>query len=161
MEMLFQLVIFTTLMLLGLIFGRRAERKHYRSIIERENQLHHILMTSTKIPPPQLSQTQLVMGSVVVGSDYFKQFIAWLRGIFGGKVSAYDSLLDRARREAVLRMKAQAQAAGANIVCNVKFTTTSIAKDSSSSSMVEMFAFGTAGVLPPQVAVAPSAQVDG
>ena len=86
--------------------------------------------------------------SVVVASDYFKQFMAWLRSIFGGKVSAYDSLLDRARREAVLRMKAQAAQAGANIVFNVKFTTSSIAKDSSNSSMVEVLAFGTAGVLP-------------
>lgn len=148
MDMIFQLVVFTILMILGLVFGRRAERKHYQSIIERENQLHYILLTSTKTAPKELTQTQLVIGSVVVASDYFKQFMAWLRSIFGGEVSAYDSLLDRARREAVLRMKAQAAQAGANIVFNVKFTTSSIAKDSSNSSMVEVVAFGTAGVLP-------------
>ena len=47
MDMIFQLVVFTVLMILGLVFGRRAERKHYQSIIERENQLHYILLTST------------------------------------------------------------------------------------------------------------------
>ncbi len=149
MDMILQLVIFTILMTLGFIFGRRAERKHYRSIIERESQLQHVLLTSAKTPPEQLTQAHLVMGSVVVASDYFKRFVAWLRSIFGGNMSAYDSLLDRARREAVLRMKAQAHSTGANIVCNVKFTTASIVKDSSNSAMVEVMAFGTAGYLPP------------
>ena len=89
------------------------------------------------------------MGSVVVASDYFKQFVAWLRSLFGGHVASFESLLDRARREAVLRMKENAQKQGANIICNVKFTTASINKDASSSSTVEAMAFGTAGYLPP------------
>ena len=149
MDVLLQLISFVGLMLLGLIFGRRAERKHYQSILEREETLRHILLTSVKQPPAELHNAQLVMGSVVVASDYFKQFVAWLRSLFGGQVSSFESLLDRARREAILRMKENAQKQGANIICNVKFTTASINKDASNSSTVEAMAFGTAGYLPP------------
>ena len=44
----------------------------------------------------------------MVSVDYFKRFLAGLRMIFGGRVSSYESLLDRARREALLRMRLQA-----------------------------------------------------
>ncbi|MFZ1416906.1 MAG: heavy metal-binding domain-containing protein [Burkholderiaceae bacterium] len=149
MDALIKLIIFVSMMLLGFFFGRRAERKHYQSILAREEALRHILLTSVKEPPAELQNAQLVMGSVVVASDYFKQFVAWLRSLFGGHVTSFESLLDRARREAILRMKENTQKQGANIICNVKFTTASINKDASSSSTVEAMAFGTAGYLPP------------
>ena len=152
MDLLFQFIIFICLMGLGFFFGRRAERKHYQSIIAREEALRHILITSVKETPPNMTEAQLVMGSVVIASDYFKQFVAWLRSIFGGHLSSYESLLDRARREAILRMKEQAQKQGANIICNVKFTTASINKDASNSSTIEAMAFGTAGRMPAQSA---------
>ena len=47
-------------------------------------------------------------------------------------------------------MKENAQKQGANVICNVKFTTVSINKDDSNSSTVEAMAFGTAGYLPPE-----------
>ncbi|MFT6733724.1 MAG: hypothetical protein ACJAS9_001914 [Polaribacter sp.] len=43
--------------------------------------------------------------------DYFKRFLAGLRNIFGGRVVTYESLVDRARREAILRMKEKCPAA--------------------------------------------------
>lgn len=150
MDALLQIAIFTSLMLLGFFFGRRAERKHYASILAREEALRHILLTSIKQPPEHMHHAQLVMGSVVIASDYFKQFVAWLRSLFGGHVSSFESLLDRARREAILRMKENAQKQGANIICNVKFTTASINKDDSNSSTVEVMAFGTAGYVAPE-----------
>lgn len=150
MDILFQFVTFLCLMLLGFVFGRRAERKHYAQIVQREDALRHILLISTKTPPPELTQAQLVMGNVVIASDYFKQFVAWLRSLFGGQVNSFESLLDRARREAILRMKENVQKQGANVICNVKFTTVSINKDASNSSTVEAMAFGTAGYLPPE-----------
>ena len=150
MDILFQFATFLCLMLLGFVFGRRAERKHYAQIVQREDALRHILLISTNTPPPELTQAQLVMGNVVIASDYFKQFVAWLRSLFGGQVNSFESLLDRARREAILRMKENAQKQGANVICNVKFTTVSINKDASNSSTVEAMAFGTAGYLPPE-----------
>ena len=38
----------------------------------------------------------------------FKRFLANLRRLIGGRVKSYESILDRARREALLRMKTEA-----------------------------------------------------
>ena len=92
MDALIKLIIFVSMMLLGFFFGRRAERKHYQSILAREEALRHILLTSVKEPPAELQNAQLVMGSVVVASDYFKQFVAWvwfLNGTQSGKHASF------------------------------------------------------------------------
>jgi uncharacterized protein YbjQ (UPF0145 family) len=85
---------------------------------------------------------QLVSGSVVISSDYFKTFVAGFRAFFGGRFRGYETLLERARREALLRLKQEAQAAGATLVIGVRFQSTTIA--GSSTPSVEIMAFGTA-----------------
>ena len=68
-----------------------------------------------------------------------------MRAIIGGRVSSYETLIDRARREAILRMKEQAAAKGANYVFNVKMETSSISKGQRDSiGSVEVLAYGTA-----------------
>ena len=109
------------LLLLGFIFGGIAERRHYRSIIERERN-GRVLVFPERLPPPQSPPptTTLVLGSVVISADYFKRFIAVLRMLVGGRLNTYETLLDRARREAILRMREEAEALGATTVFNVK-----------------------------------------
>lgn len=140
------LIIFFTLLALGYGFGRYAETSHYKSIIAREKRLNHIPAIVTKLPPlDKVYRTQLVGGSVVISVDYFKRFIAGLRNIVGGRVTSYESLLDRARREAVLRMKEEAEKLGAEYVFNVKLETSRISQnDRSGLGSVEVFAYGTA-----------------
>jgi uncharacterized protein YbjQ (UPF0145 family) len=87
---------------------------------------------------------------VVVSLDYFKRIIAGLRGIIGGRVKTYEPLLDRARREAVLRMIEDAKARGYDAVVNVRLETSRLAsarKDGQGTAGVEMLAFGTAVTL--------------
>ena len=68
-----------------------------------------------------------------------------MRSIVGGRVSSYESLIDRARREAILRMKEQAATLDANYVFNVKMETSSISKGRRNSiGSVEVLAYGTA-----------------
>ena len=89
----------------------------------------------------------LVTGSTAVSVDYFKRVAATLRNLFGGSVSAYETLLDRARREAVLRMKEEARKLGATLIVNVRIETSSIsgAKGNNKSiACVEVLASGTA-----------------
>jgi len=134
------------LLLIGYIFGRYAEKRHYREIIRRERELQNLPAVATKALPqiPNLD-CALVTGSVVISVDYFKQFLAGLRNIFGGRVTSYETLLDRARREAQLRMKEQARDMGARIICNVKLETSSISKGGRNSiGSVEILAYGTA-----------------
>ena len=64
---------------------------------------------------------------MVVSLDYFKRFAAALRIIFGGRIKAFEPLMDRGRREAILRMKQDAVAAGYDAIINVRLATSRIA----------------------------------
>ena len=135
------------LLVVGYGFGRYAELQHFKSIRKREKLLQSIPAIATKIPDPSLRprHIQLVTGNVVISVDYFKRFIAGLRNLVGGRVTSYETLLDRARREAILRMKEKARALGANLIFNVKFETASIYKGSKNQiGAVEVYAYGTA-----------------
>ncbi|MDH3688227.1 MAG: YbjQ family protein [Gammaproteobacteria bacterium] len=141
------LIVFVVLLALGYVFGQSVERRHYRSILRREQELQDVLTFSAKLPPQDLKVegTNLVSGNVVVSVDYFKRFVAGLRALVGGRMRTYETLLDRARREAVLRMKQQARQFGADMIFNVKLETASISKGAKDSiGSVEVYAYGTA-----------------
>ena len=104
---------------------------------------------TVKSIPAQLTQckTFLVSGNVVVSIDFFKKFVAGLKSLVGGRLTSYESLLDRARREAILRMKESAIRNGGKLIVNVRIETASISKHSSnrySIGSVEVVAYGTA-----------------
>ncbi len=144
---MFDLIVFLVLLGLGYGFGRVAEQRHYKSIIARESDLNRIPAIALRLPPPSLvpQRTQLVTGSVVISIDYFKRIAAGLRGLVGGRMRSYETLLDRARREAVLRMKEQADGLGAKMVFNIKLETASIHKGRKNKiGSVEVLAYGTA-----------------
>ncbi|OQX34770.1 MAG: hypothetical protein B0D96_08575 [Candidatus Sedimenticola endophacoides] len=143
---MFELIIFLVLLTLGYGFGRYAEKRHYRSLIEREQKLSSLPAVASRFPPMRGAYRQvLVNGNVVISVDYFKRFLAVLRNLFGGRVTAYESLMDRARREAILRMKEQAEGMGARYVFNLKLETASISKGRRDTvGSVEVLAYGTA-----------------
>jgi uncharacterized protein YbjQ (UPF0145 family) len=143
----FELVLGATLALVGLVVGRIIERRHYASIRRREQQAADILVFAVRFPPPSLvaPAMSLVSGSAVIADDYFKSLVASLHNLFGGRMRSYESLLDRARREAVLRMKAQARRAGAGMIVNVKMQTFAVpGRRPGSTRAVEVLAYGTA-----------------
>jgi len=81
----------------------------------------------------------------VISADYFKNFVAGLRKLIGGRLRSYETLLDRGRREAILRMKMDARRRGANRVFNVRFETASISKgERDRLSSVEILVYGSA-----------------
>lgn len=144
---MFDLLSFFVLLALGYGFGRFAEQRHFRSIIAREKLLSDLPAIASKFPPAGLPPpaTHLVCGSVVVSADYFKRLLARLRNVIGGRVKSYESLLDRARREAILRMKEEAEKLGATMVFNIKLETASISKGRKKTvGAVEVLAYGTA-----------------
>lgn len=132
------------LLLLGLVVGRLLEKRHYASIRQRERQLAGVLVFSTRWPPEVTAsqRTTLVAGSVVISSDHFKTFVAGLRNIFGGHVRSYETLMERARREAVLRLKEEAHRQGARMVIGLRFETTQIS--GRATPCMEVLAYGTA-----------------
>lgn len=138
------------LLITGYLWGTRAEKKHYQRIIAREKNATDIIIITSKYAPDDIrGGGEVVTGNVVIASDYFKRFVAWLIGIFGGRLNVYESLLDRARREAILRMKDEARAQGANLIVNVKFETATLNDiQKRQSAMVEVLAYGTAVKMP-------------
>ncbi|MDH5473173.1 MAG: YbjQ family protein [Gammaproteobacteria bacterium] len=144
---MYDLIIFITLLALGYFFGRAAEKRHYKSIITREQMLKDIIAVNSRVPPMDQGplSSALVSGNVVVSVDYFKRFLAGLRALVGGRVVSYESLLDRARREAILRMKQQARELNAIMVFNTKLETASISKNARGAiGSIEVVAYGTA-----------------
>jgi uncharacterized protein YbjQ (UPF0145 family) len=134
------------IIVVALISGSVLERNHYRSIDRREHQLGHIALLNGRHYPDDrpVVKAEFVEGAVVISYDYFKRFLAGLRQIFGGEVKAYVSLLDRGRREALLRMKAQCP--DADLIVNFRIETSSVSKGRSKRSIgsVEVIAYGTA-----------------
>lgn len=143
----FDLFLLLVLLGVGYVFGRIAEKRHYRSIYAREKSLADVLLFAAKRPPPETTaaDTVLVSGSVVISSDYFKWFVAGLRKLFGGRFRVYEILLDRARREAVLRLKQQTRDLGGNMIFNVKFESFNVTMGARGGiAAVEVLAYGTA-----------------
>ena len=140
-----QLILFVVLVLLGYFFGSRAERKHLQSIREREETFRQLptVMLKKPLDPEAIEAYRLVNGSAVIAIDYFKKFVASLINLFGGSMISYESLVDRARREAILRMK---EAAGdASEIINVRIETSAISKSAQQNiGAVEVLAYGTA-----------------
>lgn len=133
------------LLLLGWTVGKTTERRHFRSLDRREQELAHMLVTDIRSFPGGLVPERggaIVMGDAAIATDYLKSFLAKLRNIFGGEVRSYQSLLTRGRREAMLRMMEQAHQMGYDAVCNVRLGTAIIGR------MVEVFSTGTAYLRP-------------
>lgn len=142
------LLLFLFLLCLGYGAGSWAERRHYASIKKREALLLKmpIVTGDAAFTPEQVESGTLVTGSVVVSIDYFKRLLAILRNIFGGPVKSYESLVDRARREAILRMKEKAVEHGGEIIVNMRLETAAIGRSANSKRQigsVEAIAYGT------------------
>jgi len=137
------------LLLLTYFIGRHLESNHYKSIREREAATKDMVAINFPRFPfdVEIERAGMVMGSVVVSHDHFKRFLAQLRIIVGGRIKSYEPLLDRARREAVLRMKEQALARGHNTVVNIRLETSRLAnsrRGGKGTAGLEMLAYGTA-----------------
>ena len=131
----------------GFVVGGILESRHFSSIRRREAQFARY----PAVPTPWLDasrevvSTQLVSASVVVSLDYFKRILASFRNIFGGRVRAYESLLDRAKREAILRLKERNPES--NIIVNLRIATSRISQTQGRKKglgAVEVLAVGTA-----------------
>ena len=79
---------------------------------------------------------------VVVAVDYFKIFLSGFRLFFGGELKSYATLLERARREAVLRLRESVP--DADCFINLRFESTDIGGKARGAPNVEMLAYATA-----------------
>ncbi len=145
-QMLFNYAPLLVLFVVGWFFGARHERQHLARLKIAELELRHIIVSTERFYQPKMNpdtQGELVLGSVVIAQDYFKMIIARVLSLFGKNLTTYETLLDRARREAIVRMRIQAQAAGYNHIYGLRLEVSNI---NQLGSMVEAIAYGTAVV---------------
>jgi uncharacterized protein YbjQ (UPF0145 family) len=149
MEGLISLGSFVFFITLAFFVGTAVEKAHYKEIEEKEADLLALPVTTYDHvdEPGEVQDVKLIYGSVVISLDYFKKFLAGLRSFFGGRVTAYETLLDRGRREAILRMKQKARAEGFTMIINARFGTANIGQATSQKGTLgcfEVIAYGTA-----------------
>ncbi len=142
-----KLIIAVLLTMVGFVVGRILEAKHYKSIKASEKELLYLPILNINkdtLDDNEIDKTQMVYGSVVISIDYFKRFLAGLRKIFGGEISSYETLIDRARREAILRMKEMAASMQADVITNMRVETSIIGKRANKGGVgsVELLAYG-------------------
>jgi len=151
MESLVGLSLTILLILIGYVFGKGRERAHFRSLVRREAESTDFPVDNLKRPPADLrfKDAFLCTGSVVVASDYFKSFGAMLKSLIGGRLRTLETLLERGRREAILRMKAEARRRGADMVINTRIETATIGRGEGKGGLVstEVIAYGTGLVI--------------
>jgi uncharacterized protein YbjQ (UPF0145 family) len=128
--LLIPLAIFGGMICLGLFVGGTIERNHFKNLDARDAQTSHIIVTQLKsFPNADFAVDRpptILISEVVISSDYLKSFLGGLRNIFGGEVKSFQTLLERARREALLRIKEESIQLGYDAICNVRMETADI-----------------------------------
>ena len=121
----------------GWLAGHLAETRHERSLAEREEALKDIEVTDMRNPPGFADADgpcTLVSGEAVVASDTFKSWVFGFKNILGGESKSFVRLFERARREALVRMKTLARELGCNAVCNVRYDSADIGGNAASGN---------------------------
>ena len=127
--------------------GKIIEMAHFRSIQRREAACEHrpTLTAREWDNAFEVEYAELTTGSVVVSVDYFKRFVAGLYNLVGGRVRSYESVLDRGRREAILRMKESRP--DADLFVNMRLETSILASTTPKGQYLggmEVISYGTA-----------------
>ncbi len=146
--MIMEIIVFIVFVGIAYVVGTGIEKKHFNSLKEREAKLLSLPSLTTKglYPEDQIEECFLVTGSVVISGDYFKAILSGLLKFFGGRIVGYESLIDRARRESIIRMKDKAKAWGADAIVNTRFEMSKLDSmtNQNGTGMFELLAFGTA-----------------
>ena len=144
--LILQIIIFAILFSVGFGFGRYNEGKHFRYLDEQEQRLAYIRVNNIRFVVSEYSG-QMISSKVVISHDYFKYAIANVQNMLGGRLTSYESVVERARREALVRLKLEAEKIGATQIMGIRLSTTELGMQ---GGMVEVFAYGTAIQQPAQ-----------
>jgi len=104
------------------------------------NQTHPLTTTAFELPGYRVVRSLGVVRGIVVRSrSVIGNFAASLQTIFGGNISLYTELCERARDDAFRQMLDHAAQLGANAVVGVRYDANEIA-----SGVTEVLCYGTA-----------------
>jgi len=122
-----------------LIVGGNIERNHQASLRAREADLAaYPTINWGRWPTGDADRVALVSAHVVIGVNYVKRIIGGVMMVFGGRVLGHERTIDRARREAIVRVRQAARDAGVADLINLRIETSMITPHA-----VEVFAYAT------------------
>src|SRR5437763_9844396 len=109
-------------------------------------QTHPLTTTAFELPGYRIVKSfGVVRGIIVRSRSIIGNFGAHIQSLFGGNISLYTSLCERARDDAFSQMLSHGGALGANAVIGVRYDATEIAPGIS-----EVLCYGTAVLVEPQ-----------
>lgn len=133
---------FLVLILIGIIFGTVAQRRHIAELAQREQALGPMLLTNMGVR--EGGHSELVTGSTVVAYDFFRRIAVLFRKLIGGRFRMHEMFMMRARREAVLRMAEDAKERGAIAIHNIRLVSSNLGDNTNALGGCEVVAYGTA-----------------
>ncbi len=86
----------------------------------------------------------VVTSETIIGANVFKDFMAGIRDLVGGRSNAYEQVLREAKDAALQELTSRAQALGANAIVGIDFDYETVG---SSGSMLMVTCSGTAVVI--------------
>lgn len=103
-----------------------------------------ISTTSTIEGSPVREYKGLVFGETIIGANIFKDILAGIRDIIGGRSGAYERVMMEARETSIREMRERATETGANAVIGVKVDYETVG---TGNGMMMVVASGTAVVI--------------
>jgi uncharacterized protein YbjQ (UPF0145 family) len=101
-----------------------------------------ILTTTNTLDGKKITQyCGIVSGESIIGANIFKDFMASITDIVGGRASAYEKVLKEAKDNAMAEIEENARLLGANAVIGIDLDYESLG---SNGSMLMVSASGTA-----------------
>ncbi|WP_017931715.1 YbjQ family protein [Robiginitomaculum antarcticum] len=149
----FQIILYiwpVLILVLGYFTGKIIAQRHLARLDQAEAELSHIHIWTSPAFPDALrgdlprGESALVVGNVTLGNDVFRSLIAAFQSVFGRNLSSFEGLCNRGRREAIIRMKIQADNLGAAQILQVRFEGYSILGAKGRTGGIEFLAYGTA-----------------
>jgi len=131
-----------------MITGQIIERKHFKDLQAREAEIRKKVIVHNRRSPliTRPVKMTLVAGEVCIGADRFKTWLAGFRQIVGGRMGSLAPVVERARREALLRALESAAAQGYTEVGNIRYTTANLKWNAPKQRelLISVMAYGTA-----------------
>ena len=104
-----------------------------------------ILTTTPQIEGYQIREYKgVVTGETIIGANVFKDFMANIRDIVGGRSASYEKVLRQAKDSSIQEMMERAQQMGANAIVGIDIDYETIG---ASGSMLMVATSGTAVVI--------------
>lgn len=98
-----------------------------------------LLITLNYVPGKEIEALGVVKGTTVQTKNFGKDFMAGMKTLVGGELTAYTEMLNESRQLATKRMVDEAESLGADAVINIRYGSASMMQGAA-----EVVVYGTA-----------------